>query len=653
MYSRSIGTGRVTEGELSLRPNPFVAEDPEQFHSNRDKEDMKQVSRVGIESDVVASRSDARRQGAQSIIGYEEPIVLTQSTHSFLFTEPTCSIPFAFALGIVAISYTCLILALHNNLEGNSPSNRLNVPVSVSMDVRVAQYFALLIGLIMEEETPESLYLLRMITENTLHNKAPDLKFGRFVFCACVRIITGYLFYFNMFVVVAQATGVIDIFYDVLALQFLLQVDKIAFRLAKWDVFGKLMKRASTRKCFRAEFEKLPYVRRKRMTIFVKLLYGFNFLILMVGMTAVARKQRRGDYHCDSITVRIEDRIWQNAVVLNSTGGVEEMYLMYSYFNGVYVLNETLGLHDGRPIYTEQNKFNHARYEEKIGAKIIYCKTEGAWVFMHENIRKDRNTRHPGCPWLLRSPNTKSFNLLEVSGDWSIWTGIINTATFQATCNECKLDSEADCNYHGTCISENSESSGKCACDSSEDDGYPLYSGEHCEFARPCIQLIGDSGAVWNLIPIEEKENEYSSWKAYGRGVYIYRGSGEIQGTATDFEEDDLVLMYTGSRWFGSYYRGGKQLGLDYWLHYSRELHAFWDQVYETNTYFVSNPTSHPDPIAVDFFQIGRRGEKYGPLGELIPLSDPPGSGFFTCPGLNMSINDFVLQILEEREGSY
>jgi len=653
MYSRSIGTGRVTEGELSLRPNPFVAEDPEQFHSNRDKEDMKQVSRVGIESDVVASRSDARRQGAQSIIGYEEPIVLTQSTHSFLFTEPTCSIPFAFALGIVAISYTCLILALHNNLEGNSPSNRLNVPVSVSMDVRVAQYFALLIGLIMEEETPESLYLLRMINEKTLQNRAPNLQYRKFVFTACVRMVMGGLFYFNMFVVVAQATRVIDIFYDVLALQFLQQLDDIAFRLARRDVFGKKLKRASTRKCFRAEFEKLPFARRKRVTIFVKVLYGFNFLWLMAGMTTIVVKQMSGGYHCHSITVNFEDRIWQNAVFLNSTGGVEEMDLMYSFFSGVYILNETRGYHDGRPIYTEQNKFDNTPFEDKIGATIQYCKEEDAWVFMHENIRKDRNTRHPGCPWLLRSPNTKSFNLLEVSGDWSIWTGIINTATFQATCNECKLDSEADCNYHGTCISENSESSGKCACDSSEDDGYPLYSGEHCEFARPCIQLIGDSGAVWNLIPIEEKENEYLSWKAYGRGVYIYRGSGKIQGTATDFEEDDLVLMYTGSRWFGSYYRGGKQLGLDYWLHYSRELHAFWDQVYETNTYFVSNPTSHPDPIAVDFFQIGRRGEKYGPLGELIPLSDPPGSGFFTCPGLNMSINDFVLQILEEREGSY
>ena len=219
MHSQSIGTGRVTDGELTLRPNAAAPEYPEQFHAHIDSEKRQRSSQAGVESGAVGG--DARSVD-QSIIGYEEPIVLTQSTHSFLFTEPTCSLPFSFALGIVAISYTCLILALFNNIyEDNPPWNPLNIPVGVSLDVRVAQYLSLMIGLIMEEEIPESLYLLRMISEKTLRNKAPNLKFGKFVFCACVRITMGYLFYFNMFIVVAQATAVIDIFFDVLALQFL------------------------------------------------------------------------------------------------------------------------------------------------------------------------------------------------------------------------------------------------------------------------------------------------------------------------------------------------------------------------------------------------------------------------------------------------
>ena len=73
----------------------------------------------------------------------EEVITLPESTHSFLFTEPINSLPFAFAIGIAVISYTCLALALQNNLKcGVIPSN-------VDISVRVAQYLSVLIALLM------------------------------------------------------------------------------------------------------------------------------------------------------------------------------------------------------------------------------------------------------------------------------------------------------------------------------------------------------------------------------------------------------------------------------------------------------------------------------------------------------------------------
>ena len=213
------------------------------------------------------------------------------------------------------------------------------------------------------------------------------------------------------------------------------------------------------------------------MTILVKVLYIFNFCLLMLGMSVVTIKQHTGEYQCESITVNIDDYVWENALILNSTGtgGEENKDLFYSYFNGVYEIN---GFYDERPVYTEQNKFNDTPYKETIGAVIKYCKSENAWVFMHTNIRKNRNTRESDCPWLLRSPETRSLNLLDVSGDWSVWTGIINTgATFQTTCNGC--DSEAECNYHGTYNDE------KCVCDVSKEGSYPIYTGPHCEVPIP------------------------------------------------------------------------------------------------------------------------------------------------------------------------
>ena len=87
--------------------------------------------------------------------GYEEEaITFPQSTHSWLFTESICSLPFTFALGIVSLSYISLILALLNIFEDGEPGNRFNVPVSCSTTVRIAQYIAMIIALVMEEEIP-------------------------------------------------------------------------------------------------------------------------------------------------------------------------------------------------------------------------------------------------------------------------------------------------------------------------------------------------------------------------------------------------------------------------------------------------------------------------------------------------------------------
>ena len=206
MISQSIGTGRVWdgEGELSFHANSnaTVVVDASVSNNGSSNSGVRQrlqnhgsSSQAGEESDVAigivpGNNEDSKPLADSSIIGFEEPIMLTQSTHSFLFTEPTFSLPFNFALVIISISYICLLLALINVLyEDFTPDNPFNVPVGVSTEVKIAQYLALLIGLIMEEEIPESLYLLRMITEKTLHQREPDLKYGKFIFCAVLRFI--------------------------------------------------------------------------------------------------------------------------------------------------------------------------------------------------------------------------------------------------------------------------------------------------------------------------------------------------------------------------------------------------------------------------------------------------------------------------------
>ncbi|KAL7473434.1 hypothetical protein ACHAXS_014060 [Conticribra weissflogii] len=88
------------------------------------------------------------------------------------------------------------------------------------------------------------------------------------------------------------------------------------------------------------------------------------------------------------------------------------------------------------------------------------------------------------------------------------------------------------------------------------------------------------------------------------------------------------------SRWFGMVFKSGRNSTIYddyYWNTYSREYHAFWKEAYTNLTKIVSDPTEESNPISVDFFQIGDRGDRFGPFGELFPMRLPLGSGYFQC----------------------
>lgn len=75
----------------------------------------------------------------------DECMTLPASTHTLLHTEPINSIAFLFSLGIAALSVSCLLLVLANELSKGQKGNLLDVPTSVSSGVRGAQFCGKLI----------------------------------------------------------------------------------------------------------------------------------------------------------------------------------------------------------------------------------------------------------------------------------------------------------------------------------------------------------------------------------------------------------------------------------------------------------------------------------------------------------------------------
>ena len=61
---------------------------------------------------------------------------------------------------------------------------------------------------------------------------------------------------------------------------------------------------------------------------------------------------------------------------------------------------------------------------------------------------------------------------------------------------------------------------------------------------------------------------------------------------------------------------------------------AFWADLFEQRTYYVSEPTSGKSIVGVDFYRIvsGTQGnDRYGPFGLLTAEDRMEGYGYFYC----------------------
>lgn len=343
------------------------------------------------------------------------------------------------------------------------------------------------------------------------------------------------------------------------------------------------------------------------------------------------------------------------------------------------------GTHNGRPKYTEQNKEDGDEFKSTIPAEIIYCADIESWVFRHPNITTAlTDDQENECSWLLRSPNTESFDITELAeeSEWYVWKGlIVSDYKIHIECINCYEVS--DCNYNGKCVER--------ACDCNPD-----HFGTHCQFEQPCnvIRSEKDNTTTLELLGDQYDEEGEDFVEVYGRPMYVINNlSGKpysllrltypddddeyynvdypnSTGTLSshkhvhpDFFTDDdffevnnetsefqqllrnytFVLWFTGIRWYGQIV----QPGLTAETFKEEEYHAFWNNAFsglgdqDNRTLIISAPTAGlGSPVGVDFYEMRRRNIEfedgiydydYSPFGVLIPLVEYEGSGFFHC----------------------
>jgi len=106
------------------------------------------------------------------------------------------------------------------------------------------------------------------------------------------------------------------------------------------------------------------------------------------------------------------------------------------------------------------------------------------------------------------------------------------------------------------------------------------FIGQHCEvrLKDDCHTIYGEkSNDTWSVVPVGWGKGLFQE---YDRPVYVYQGGSPL----IDDDNDAVLLIYSGDRWFGLYQPGGQFLFGETFEPFFKasvmNYHAFWDRAY-------------------------------------------------------------------------
>jgi len=230
---------------------------------------------------LVFTRSSRFLEREDSMITNEEGIQiiynLPESTFSMMITEKILSFGFVTSMVVFLLAMTCLFMAHRNQADNGRPGNPLGLPPNVQVEVRVAQYLMLLVGVFMEHEIPDGLEMIGKGMEQILSGDHV-LSMRKILLSSLLRLCMGYMFLLTLFVAVAQSDNVLDLFFNVLALEFVENIDSVIFALSRRGFFGSTLRKVADRPRFIVTGRETYLLRRytKRLT---RITYAINIII--------------------------------------------------------------------------------------------------------------------------------------------------------------------------------------------------------------------------------------------------------------------------------------------------------------------------------------------------------------------------------------
>lgn len=326
---------------------------------------------------------------------------LEEDTFSVLFLSNRMSWPWFFALFVFAIQIAILALIEKDLLEDNESGNFFKVPPFNDGIVTAAQFLALLVAVMSQDDCITSLYIISVVYDKGVMKTYPHATLASWSISNLCRFGEGFLSLFVTFTFIVQSKDALELFLNFVAVEFVANLDNLAFGLASRGFLKKELENATEE----VKGVTMPLRHGHRRTLTRRILLLLSFLALAAGWAVIQVKQRRGDYlalePCSSFSVTFcNEFVKLGEPSLVDLGNTVRGYvgsqapselLLYAYFSGTYTTKKSdrggLQREGNRPVYYETLPGTKAADEmDPTLGKISYCEDGEAWVFTIEAL---------------------------------------------------------------------------------------------------------------------------------------------------------------------------------------------------------------------------------------------------------------------------
>ena len=113
----------------------------------------------------------------------EDELELEEDIYSMMFLTSRRSISFFYAFSTALMQLFIISLFLFDLIKNNNPSNYLNLPTTVNVRIRMAQFIALPLCVMTHEDCTTAIYYLRAKYHSSILKKVPSATESKWKLC--------------------------------------------------------------------------------------------------------------------------------------------------------------------------------------------------------------------------------------------------------------------------------------------------------------------------------------------------------------------------------------------------------------------------------------------------------------------------------------